>query len=181
MQGIERIIIVNNEISANNAFAKCLKISQEAAPATSRIYRSLLPLMDGEIDTTVDKESVKGRYDHQEGIDVILTLIDGTRLTLQEKVLTKGFRTVTFEEKNGFNNAEGAWYKCTAQLYFCCDVDLQYQIESYCLIDMLQLRIHSVNGGLPWKFNVGHNRANEFRYLKYDEIPNECIIKCHNP
>lgn len=158
-----------------------MKISEQAAPATSEIYRSILPLMEGEIQTTVNKEDIKGRYDHQEGIDIILTLVDGTRLTLQEKVLTKRFRTVTFEEKNGYTNAEGAWYKCTAQLYFCCDVDEQYQIESYCLIDLLRLRICSVNGLLPWKYNVGHGRANEFRYLKYDEIPDECIIKRYKP
>jgi hypothetical protein len=177
MQGIERIKIIDKD-SKSDYFTTCLHISEQAAPATSDIYRSILPLMDGEIQTAVDKEDIKGRYDYQEGIDVILTLLNGTRLTLQEKVLTRGFRTVTFEERKGYNNAEGAWYKCTAQLYFCCDVDQQYQIESYCLIDLLRLRICSVHGMLPWQYRQG---MNEFRYLKYDEIPEECIIKKYKP
>jgi len=180
MQGIERIKIIDKDRKSgkNDSFMTNLHISEQAAPATSSMYRSILPLMDGEIQTAVDKEDIKGRYDYQEGIDIILTLIDGTRLTLQEKVLTRDFRTVTFEERKGSNNALGAWYKCTAQLYFCCDVNQEYQIESYCLIDLLRLRLCSVHAMLPWHFNKGEN---EFRYLKYDEIPEECIIKKYKP
>lgn len=180
MQGIERIKIIDKERQSCkvDSFTTNLKKSERAASATSKKYREVLPLMEGEIQTAVDKEDIKGRYDYQEGIDIILTLVDGTRLTLQEKVLTCGFRTVTFEERKGYNNAEGAWYKCTAQLYFCCDVDQQYQIESYCLIDLVRLRLCSVKAMLPWHYNKGEN---EFRYLYYNEIPEECIIKKYKP
>jgi hypothetical protein len=169
--GIERI-----QINCNSDFLheRLLKSAQYYEQLDS-IYREILPLHDGSIITDVTKDDIKGRYDAVEGIDIILTLLDGSRLTLQEKLLFKGFYTVTFETKK-HSGKLGAWYYCTSQLYFCAEIQDDI-IVAYVLLDLLRVKLLSNGARINWRYNRGSHRSNEeFKYVNFKDIPEECII-----
>ena len=119
-------------------------------------------------------EELRGRYDANEGIDIILTLRDGSKITLQEKCLFKGFNTVTFETRKN-SGKEGAWFYCTAQLYFCAEAS-EGRIKKYVLIELAKLKILSNQYELPWQRRVGKTRSREeFMFMKFTDIPEECL------
>jgi hypothetical protein len=172
MEGITRIKITETPDRLKDNMDKV----KNAEPNVHRLYREILPLAEGEatIETTFQK--LQGTYDWCEGIDVILRLKDGSKLTLQEKILTLGFETITVEERKGYGK-EGAWYYCSAQLYFCCEKDNDDVIVRYVLVDFARLKILTNQGKIDWKFRVNKNQeANEFRYIPMKDIPEECII-----
>lgn len=171
MVGIERIKI----ISDNDFLRERSNRANEYIRPINDIYRSILPLADGETETQTTLEELRGRYDANEGIDIILTLRDGSKITLQEKCLFKGFNTVTFETiKN--SGKKGAWYYCTAQLYFCAEAR-EGRIEKYVLIDLAKLKILSNQYKLPWQHKVGNTRSHEgFMFMKFTDIPEECLL-----
>jgi len=173
MSGIERIKIISDD---NNLYLRerSNKANEYIIPLNN-IYREILPLADGEIVTEIKKEELKGRYDANEGIDIILTLRDGSRITLQEKCLFRGFNTATFETSKNSGKL-GAWFYCTAQLYFCAEAS-DGQILSYVLIDLARLKILSNFESLPWRHQVGKTRSGEgFMFMKFADLPSECVI-----
>jgi len=171
MFGIERIKIISD---SNFLRERSNKANQYIGPIND-IYRAVLPLANGEVETETKVEELKGRYDATEGIDVILTLLDGSRITLQEKCLFKGFNTVTFETTKN-SGKKGAWFYCTAQLYFCAEAS-EGEILSYVLIDLVKLKILSNLYDLPWQHRVGKTRSGEgFMFMNFVDVPNECII-----
>jgi hypothetical protein len=171
MVGIERIKI----IEVTDYLKERSEMAAQYIEPINAIYKEILPLADGEQTTEVSRDELKGRYDATEGIDIILTLKDGSRLTLQEKCLFKGFHTVTFETEKR-SGKKGAWYYCTSQLYFCAEAS-KGEIISYVLLDLLQLKIHSNKHELPWKHRKGIERSHEsFMFMRFSEVPEECII-----
>lgn len=170
MAGIERIEI----IGTSNYLKERKQIGDDAIPDLNSLYRNILPLADDDIITECTKDQAKSRYDYIEGIDVILTLKDRSRITLQEKVLTTDFSTVTFEERKA-NGDLGGWYYTTAQLYMCA-YRIDNKIARYCLIDLLKLKLASNTIDLKWHYQNNINRAETFRYIYFKDIPNDCII-----
>jgi hypothetical protein len=171
MAGIERIEI----IGTSNYLKERKQIGNDAIPDLNSLYRNILPLADDDIITECTKDQAKSRYDYIEGIDVILTLKDKSRITLQEKVLTTVFSTVTFEERKA-NGDLGGWYYTTAQLYMCAYIT-NNAITRYCLIDLVRLKLASNTIDLKWHYQNNFHRAETFRYIYFKDIPNDCIIK----
>lgn len=170
MAGIERIEI----LGTSNYLKERKQIGDAAIPDLNSIYRNILPLDDDDIITECTKDEAKSRYDYIEGIDVILTLKDKSRITLQEKVLTTDFNTVTFEQLKA-NGKLGGWFYTTAQLYMCA-YRTNNAIARYCLIDLVRLKLASNTIDLKWHYQNNIYRDETFRYIYFKDIPNECII-----
>jgi hypothetical protein len=179
MPGIERIKITEFSSYLNERSAKaesCNKVIDD-------IYKQCLPLQSGSQYKYACKADIGAMYDMIEGIDVILTLADGSKITLQEKVLFTTFRTATFETKKG-SGSQGAWFYCTAQLYFVGYVSQDTGlVTSYVLIDLARLKIEHNRNALKWQYrkNNKDGRKEEFMYIMFDDIPNSCIISILNP
>lgn len=177
MFGIERIHIVN-DLNIGRDFAERIDNSKKSESLFNSIYHSLLPISEGEGITEVNKTDLLATYDYREGIDVILTLENNARLTLQEKCLTTTFNTVTFEtEKN--SGVLGNYYTCTAQLYFVGYVNPDYtECLRYCLIDLARYKMIHAQGKIPcgYRQNQVGNHRQKFMYTEFKDIPQECII-----
>lgn len=170
MAGIERI-----EITGTSNYLKERKqIADDAIPDLNNIYRNVFELDDNDIVTECTKDEVKSRYDYIEGIDVILTLKDKSRITLQEKVLTTKYSTVTFEERKA-DGKLGGWYYTTAQLYMCA-YRIDNKIARYCIIDLVRLKLASNSIGLKWHYQDNIYRPETFRFINFKDIPDDCII-----
>lgn len=179
MSGIERIKITEFSSYLNERSAK----AESCNNVIDDIYRKCLPLSHGSERKYVNKADVGAMYDMIEGIDVILTLTDGSRITLQEKVLFTTFRTATFEIKKA-SGSRGAWFYCTAQLYFVGYVSPDNgQVTSYILIDLARLKIEHNRNTLKWQYrkNTKDGRKEEFMFIKFEDIPTSCIISIYNP
>jgi len=177
MQGITRIKITETSDRLSYNIDKV----KNAEPNINRLYREILPLADGDATLETTMQELEGTYDYCEGIDVILRLKDGSKLTLQEKILTLGFNTITVEECK-HSGKQGAWYYCSAQLYFCCEKDTSDQIINYVLVDFARLKILTNQGKIDWKYRVGKiQEANQFRYIPFADIPKECLIASRLP
>ena len=178
MAGITRIKIISTWHDWRT------QLAQDLAPAANDI----------EI-VEVSKEEAIARYDWSEGIDVILTSNTGARSTLQEKFLTYDREfTATFEEKKS-NGDLGAWYYCTAQYYFV-GYALKYwdwrnrviinnpimDFQEWRLLDFPAMRRADTSGAIQWKYdqNTMDGRRASFRYVNFDDIPDNCIIAKFN-
>lgn len=177
MFGIERIHIVNDQ-NIGRDFAERVDNSKKSELLFNNLYRSILPIRDGDGITEVNKDDLLATYDYREGIDVILTLADNARLTLQEKCLTTSFNTVTFEtEKN--SGLLGNYYTCTAQLYFVGYVNHDYtECLRYCLIDLARYKMLHAQGKIPCRYNQNQvaSHRQKFMYTEFNNIPQDCII-----
>ena len=198
--GIERIHIVSDWRSWRLDMAHALE------PAANDIYFSAfadigLTLLPGVEVIECEKDELAGRYDWQEGIDVILHFQNGQRATLQEKFLTFWPPTATFEEETGsYNNRKpGAWYSCTAQYYFVGYArnykdtkkppEERLKMTPWVLIDFPGIKRCDAQGLVHWgeAVNPEHNplgiRQNardrataSFRYVAFNRIPEQCIV-----
>lgn len=181
MFGIERIHITESGLGSR------MEMAMEHEGLLNSIYREIFrTLAPGEIITRVAKESVLSRYDHLEGIDVILTTQDGVRMTLQEKVLTYHRDTLTVELKKN-SGKKGAWYYCTAQYYFV-GYNRRYvrdrknnpiQFDNWILVDFAMLKWEAINNNVPWndvKQNQHENRRSTFQHVDFDNIPLNCVL-----
>ena len=184
MPGITRININENTMGWR------MDIAREHEPCLNAIYREIFPtLADGDEVIHVEKDSVMARYDHLEGIDVILSHGEGMKMTLQEKLLTWHEDTVTVElRKNSGKN--GAWFYCTAQLYFV-GYNRKYKagatnnvlsLDNWILVDFAMLKIETLNRNVPWevKQNQRDNRRATFQCVHFDHIPKNCVIARKN-
>ena len=185
MNGITRIEIHSNWNDRR------VKQSREMAPSSNELLREIfsklnMELMDGDTITRCSKEEAAARYDWKEGIDVILRYASGSKLTLQEKGLTYKYSTATFEiEKN--SGKPGAWYTCTAQyylVYYARKYPESLDIQDWVLIDFPRLKRMDEQIKLNWYSNDNHslesvrlNRRAKFKYLYFDDIPDDCIVE----
>lgn len=196
MVGITRIQIVDDKPRDWR-----FKLSEAMAPIANMAYRVMLAsagmtLLPGETIIQVKKDELGGRYDHQEGIDIILRFADSrtgepVKATMQEKILFTSYSTATFEERKNSRKL-GAWYTCTAQYYA-----VLYTVENrYALIKKLQKpeftatirngviynlpRIHqnSLTRKIKWEGNnnIQDGRTNPFRFFSFENSPPLSVV-----
>lgn len=178
MAGIQRIKIKSTDGWDRNRSSW----SEQAEPLINAIYHTLIPLKENVDYIEVEKDDAKARYDYLHGIDLYLHCTDGSRLTVQEKVLTfPGDTTATFEEyKNGYD-MKGSWYTCAAQLYFVAYYRNSV-IDSYVLIDYPKLKLMNLTQPDIFNWRLRENKStsiqhnNTFRYIKFQDIPQEAIV-----
>ena len=169
------------------------QMAEDLAPAADAIYRKAfddigMGLSAGMEVIAVTKEAAMSRYDWREGIDVILELENGGKMTLQEKFLTYCEDTATFEERKK-SGAPGAWYYCTAQYYFVGYARrywnyIQRKVIEHPILDfqsgiLLDFpAIKRAANEINWKYNKNYHdgRGASFRYVNFDDIPPSCII-----
>jgi hypothetical protein len=184
MPGITRI----NIISTWNDWR--VRLAADHSIVANKIYREIFNLDDGDENIKCTKDEATARYDWKEGIDVILTTVNKTRMTLQEKFLTFNKNTATFEEKKT-SGEDGAWYYCTAQYYFvgytrkywnykerklCENPVIDFQ--NYILIDLAALHREDEKNILKWNHNKNKydGRGSTFRFIYFNDIPVPAII-----
>ena len=176
MNGIERINIVSDW---NDPY---IKKQQAMEPYANNIYYRIFseinyPLLNSQVNyISCDKDDMNGRYDWQEGIDVILHFYDGTKATMQEKFLTYHYSTATFELQKSSGQL-GAWFYCTAQYYFVGYEGIN-DFRDWILLDLAAL--HRYDKKIDWKFNKNNpennNRRSTFKYIEFDKIPSQCVV-----
>jgi hypothetical protein len=176
MPGIVRI-----EIEGAHTMGRRYELSKKHEPFANNIYNHIFDLADGCETITGTREDVIGRADWQEGIDLTLYDKDGAKLaTVQEKFMEyKGFETLTFEETKQ-SGKPGAWYTCSAQLYFVGYLDpVKDGFCSWMIIDFVEFRMLNNKGLINWGQNVNNKegRTNAFRYVRFDNVPESCIYK----
>ena len=158
-------------------------MARDHEPAMDKLYREIftkigMPLAPGASEIKCTKDEARSRYDWQEGVDVLLYFVGGTKATLQEKCLTFHTSTVTFEDRKTSGD-KGAWYYCTAQYYFVgYDRTNANEFQDWILIDLPALHRADAAGDLPWKFNQNKHdgRRATFRYLYFGDVPAACAI-----
>jgi hypothetical protein len=179
--GIKRIEITD-QMTGRGAWR--FKESRKRQPAANSLYRFIFerrgtPLLPGyEVLRCTKNEFIAG-YDYALGIDVILTLMDGQEMTMQEKFLFTTFKTVTVEYMQDPNNGEqGDWFNMKAQLYFVgYDRIEAMDFQDWILLNwsstQMETRIH-------WRMRPNNRdgaRAN-FRYADFNRFPPNCVIAC---
>jgi len=184
MSGITRINIVSNW---NDWRTELARRHSEQADA---IYRGVFNIADGKQEIKVSKDEAMARYDWKEGIDVILEMKSGARMTLQEKYLTFDKSTITFEETKT-SGEKGAWYYCTAQYYFVGYTREYWDwrnrqtypnpitaFQDWILIDLPAIHRESERNNIMWKYQVNgkDGRKSTFRYINFLDVPDCCII-----
>jgi hypothetical protein len=179
MNGIERIHITSDWKEPR------LEMSRFFEDASHAVYKNIfaslnMPLLDGVEYLECTKEEAVARYDYQEGVDCILHFIDGTKATLQEKVLEYWESTVTVEERK-VSGKPGAWYYCTAQYYFVAYATDYYKkrlktFRDWMLVDFPAL--HRAN--LNWAIKESNSGRPPFRCVPFDDIPEKCVISRAN-
>lgn len=92
------------------------------------------------------KDGINEVLDKELGIDTLIKLSDGTRLTSQEKILSfekQRFNQLTFEYRNNqYDNPLGDWHHLASQLYcFGYSNKEETEIEKYWICDTLKLRL----------------------------------------
>ena len=183
MAGITRIKIVGNTGHMNE---KNLALAEDYRLWADALYHTLFeecgyPLSDGAAILECAWEELAARYDYQEGIDILLNFQDGTRGTLQEKVLDWHEDTLTIENMKGYNHSPGAWFKCTAQYYAAVypqeRADPAQGLRSGIIVNLPALHIATAHGRIPWGFRGDIDAGrNQFRWVYFDDIPDDCTV-----
>lgn len=166
------------------------QLAEEHESVANLIYRKIFNLEDKDENIQCTKQEAMGRYDWQEGIDVILTTVNKTRMTLQEKFLTYKNSTITFEEKKT-SGEPGAWYYCTAQYYFVGYTRKYWDyrnrklqgnpivdFQDYILVDLAALHREDENGTIEWQYkeNEFDGRKAVFRFVDFNDVSACAII-----
>lgn len=206
MAGITRIQITGGD--KDHRFT----IAESCAPSANELYRQMfasvgMTLADGDAVEKTLKDDLKGRYDAQEGIDIILRWaayrkpglpvpLGGMKATMQEKILHfQGTPTVTFEEDKN-SGAKGAWYYCTAQYYAVLYTtlgsaelrkihnrpDFKAEFRTGIILSLPEMQRADMRGEIKWQTrpNTRDGRRNAFRYVPFSALPEACIVATHN-
>jgi hypothetical protein len=176
-------------------------LSDLHSSVADKIYRTTfdnisMPISEGREDVICTKDEAISRYDWKEGIDVILNFQSGGKATLQEKFLTFKNSTATFEIAKT-SGAPGAWYYCTAQYHFWGYTrnywDWQNRVvmdipvigfQDWMLCDLPAIHRADATGRISWlqDQNGRDGRRATFKYVHFDNMPADCVIKrCDNP
>lgn len=171
--GIERINIIEK---MNGAGAYRFTIAKSYHHYINIMYRSLFDLMPDDIYIDCTSDEKMARYDIDFGVDVILNLSNGQPITIQEKILTTDYDTVTVEYyQNPLTKEEGDWFKLKCDYYFVGYTGIDNNLRIWMLIDWNRLKLQSQ---LRWeeRINQKDGARASFRYIPFSEIPNSCII-----
>ena len=122
--------------------------------------------------------------DQEFHVDVIITLQNNSQLTGQEKALTyefSSFRTFTIEfYQNRYTKEHGEFFKIASQFYLHGYSDSSgIEYKEYIILDVLKFINHMKQKPIEYfEKNMrpaGGSRASFF-YIRYDDIPSECIL-----
>jgi len=123
----------------------------------------------------------RAKHDYKDGYDVILQNTNGV-FTLQEKILTTNFNTLTVEEKKS-SGADGFWYHACPQLYFVAYAPNQKNGDNvftdWMVVDYVRLKMDK---SINWEYNQNQTEGRRaiFRYVKFDDIPQHCVVARKN-
>lgn len=181
MPGIIRIHITNDFYNDEQT-----RLSEIGEPISNSIYRATLeylqmPLISGQEIIQCSKDEALARYDWSEGIDVILSCEDGSRITMQEKFLdppSEWRPTVTIELYKA-SGKPGAWNYCTAQWYFVGNFnDDKTAFEDWVIINLPALRIAHAQRRIPHQVQQPRNprRGGPFLYWFFRQLPQDVVV-----
>lgn len=173
--GIERLKIINdNKGQGSWRF----EVGQNVHHLINQIYISNFNLVNNKCEyIEVTPAEKLARYDIEFGIDVILNLANGQTCTVQEKILTTRYHTVTVEYyQDHQNQVPGDWFKLKCDFYFVGYIGHRTsgRLLRYILLDWNRVKLSNIE----WQVNQNHKdnaRAN-FRYTSFENFPANCII-----
>lgn len=178
MHGIRRINITDKWPRGSGR----MNINNKLQPAANRVYQAVFDLVDNAVDVSDCRlGSTLAKLDTNSGIDLWLTKKNGTCYSVQEKLLTKDRKTVTFTTTNN-NGSPDLWTTCNANLWFVgYGRRLKYgdsSIQDWMVIDFRLLQDIAKSRSLPWRY--GENKTDEekakFQYLDFSEMPPEVVL-----
>lgn len=202
MPGVKRFIITDE--TPGRGKWRFLE-SRRRHGTANRLYREIFerqgqPLLPGDDEVFCSREEFAAGYDYQLGIDVLLTLANGSMLTLQEKFLFTKYKTVTVEYMQNPEDCEqGDWFTMKAQLYFvgydrrhdrlgsqqaldreistgrCSKCHQPFTFQDWILLNWPAVQLED---DIRWQDN--RNKRNgamaSFRYAPFTEFPSRCVI-----
>ena len=175
MSGIERLKIISPN-SGSGAWR--FDVGHNAHSQINQIYIDSFDLADHSCEyIEVTKEEKLARYDIDFGIDVILTLKNGSTCTIQEKILTREFHTVTVEYHQDYKTDEpGNWFKLKCDFYFVGYIGHKNssKLLRYILLDWNQVKRANIN----WQtdYNRVDNARASFKHAPFGDFPANSII-----
>ena len=170
---------VNMSIENTREYQQSIKMR----PACDRILCETFNITSDKIKrfNRADELFILDREFH---IDLILTLNNGTQITGQEKALAyeySTFETFTIEfYQNRFTGEHGEFFKIASQFYLHGYSDESgIDFKEWVILDVLKFMNYARK--YPLEYFKNHTRAPDrsrasFFYIRYDEIPDECII-----
>jgi len=180
MSGISRISI-NGQTKGAGSWR--FGVAERYNDYVNRLYKYLFDIDDGEDIVNCDIDDKLGRYDRDFGVDVILKLKNGQTITVQEKILTTKYDTVTVEYyQNPAKKEEGDWFKLKCDLYFVgygsgkTDSAGNYVLDRFILLDWLLVRLSSKYIGWKYQINKRDGARASFMYAMFNEFPPHCVI-----
>lgn len=175
MKGIQRINITDKTTGRGGWR---FDVSKPFYSYIHQVYRAIFPLLpQAEFVNCTSKERY-ARYDIDFGVDVILNFVNGQSATIQEKVLTTKYSTVTVEYyQNPATEEPGDWFKLKCDFYFVGYGQRgRTELDRWIILDWNQVRLHSAS--IPWQIRSNSQdgaRAN-FRYAHFDSFPSSCVV-----
>ena len=175
MAGIERIRI-NTKATGRGAWR--FNVADKYNDYINRLYNYVFDLEDGIAITECNIDSKLARYDKDFGVDVILTLKTGQTITVQEKVLTTTFDTVTAEfYQNHRDNIPGDWFTLKSDLYFVGYTNPDTNsLRVFILLNWLTVKL--MHNSINWRIreNKKDGAQASFKYAYFADFPDECVL-----
>ncbi len=152
-----------------------------------RLYRRVftelgMPLADGRRALESVPNNGVGTaeiFDRHLGIDMTLRLANGRKLTLQEKILTTTYDTVTVEYMNDpARGIQGDWFSMLTQLLFIGYVNqVAMEWRSWILLNWPAVVLATARGAIPWqeRSNKKDGAKANFLYAPMASIPEGCV------
>ncbi len=173
--GIERISITS-ELNGRGAWR--FKVAEPCHGFINQTYRSLFNLLPGLEYVKCTPEEKFARYDIEFGVDVILNFTNGQRATIQEKVLTTQFSTVTVEYYQDWRNEiPGDWFNLMCDFYFVGYTNSRpNELDRWILLDWNKVKM--AGDIIRWQAreNQGDGAMANFRYVHFDAFPPDCVV-----
>jgi hypothetical protein len=185
--GIERINIIDTTREGRGAYR--FNVAKPFITYINHVYRYCFDLEEGDVITNVSIDDKLGRYDVEFGVDVILRLKNGQPMTVQEKVLTTKYNTVTIEyHQNKITKEIGDWFKLKCNLYFVgYSGGNKERLDRFILLDFNQIKILSNLGVIKWSGPIPNTKDGALSnfvcvkfddLLKYPVIKEQCVLAC---
>lgn len=173
--GIERIDIIT---SSNGRGAWRFKIARPYHPFINQIYWSLFSLWPNCEYLRCTKDDKIARHDIEYGVDVRLNYLNGLSGTVQEKILTTTYETLTVEYyQNPLTNQEGDWFNLKCDYYFVGYANSHKSVlDRWILLDWPRTKL--LSDKIAWKIknNKQDGAKSNFKYAHFNDFPDECVI-----
>ena len=157
-------------------------LSKALEPAANEIYQKWFRLIDDKVylrDCKLGSEQAD--QDTTYGKDLYLFKNNGDVYTVQEKLLSAPYKTVTFTTVN-HNGTAGLWTTCKADIWFVGygrnTASGDNSIQDWMIIKFAELRDLDKQRVLPWKYNQNNTNGEKakFQYLDFHQVPRECVL-----